>query len=213
MGGTRRSLSNRIATVVSVILLAIGAYFVFFTLSWNRKFERWLVEEPVRLRLDLSYSGTFKAPFRQTCAIAHAQSIELVPVYFEDLERVHQVSKRATIDIRVVEVGTTRDVAVLEDATGHPPREAMVRYARLRPLPNGDYTLTAVVRRARELEPMPVYMVVRNDLCGCERLPAIASQVAAGVALFFSVIAGLVAWTDPIRRVDHTGGATPSPPP
>lgn len=175
---SKRSIVAGIAVVAGVVLFGFGAKCIHRGWDWHRRFERWLVEEPVKMDMDLASPGMHSSVFEQTCAVAHAQCVVLIPKHAGDLPRLRHAISNVSVSIH--QDSASENLAV-EVPVSEPLTEQEVSLARLHPVPDGRYTFSATVAPSETIT-LPVILVMRNELCGLERLPGTVSSVVGWTA-------------------------------
>lgn len=192
-----------IGALFSIVGLALAFSFYRDAVHHRAAFEQWLVDEPMRTSIDLSSAGEVTMPFRQTCAAAHAQVIELSVEPHEDAPvPIDLVGLRMTITI-----GTPDGAEVASlDVSGEniPPAPSPLPIARFHPFATGDYVASIlVISPAPALAGHAQTLVARYELCGLELMPAAVLQVAAIGAGIVSAVIGLCILPGLIRHGVH----------
>ncbi len=143
----------------------------------------------MRTPIDLSSSGEITTPFRQTCATAHAQVIELsVEPSSDSPTPIDLVGLRMSMTIAQADGVEVASLDVSGDDLPHEPSPLPI--ARFYPFAKGDYIArVSVTSPAPALAGRAQTLVARYELCGLELMPAAVLQVAAiGVGIISAVI-------------------------
>ncbi len=178
-----------------LILLALGSTSIYFGVAawrWNSNFYRWVDAKPMQMTIDLTTPATHAAPFEQTCAIAHSQSI-YVTLNDPDITDENVGEYFAGLQGSV----TIRDLSGTEILTTPFHADGMQRWSddpllvSFHPFANGDYTAELNIEQgATMLADTQHDLYARYDLCGLELMPAYilgaisaaAGLIACGVA-------------------------------
>lgn len=199
---------------MGIAMMSVGVYCVVKGRAWHARFEQWLVDEPVRVRIDLEAGGVYAASFQQTCAIAHAQSLHVVPIHGEPLETTARLVSELSVDIRMMNAAG----ALIEVISLGPGmmwnKSSSTLVDRFHPVPDGDYTVRFIVEPMKHASPVRAAdLVIRNELCGLERLPGTVSSGLGIIALIVGCITSVAArpWRPRTTRLPLT--PAPSPPP
>lgn len=211
MNRRKRTIKEWVGVAVSCAFLTGGLFFLWSGFSWGRDWDRWVSEEPVRVRLDLSRSEAGQVPFHQTCAIAHAQCVELRAVRPEDTQKLRDNVMRANIRVHV---NKGSEFAGHVGALTDDPDSNVVQIERLQPVANGDYIFSFETTGVPELAEVPADLIVRNELCGLEKLPSLVGYVVGGALVLVSGATALAFGVFRSRRLPtaETAIAKPSPP-
>ncbi len=215
MKRSRRSIADWLGLVIPSGLIAGGVYFLWLGVSWGWKFDRWVTEEPVCVRVVLGPSVTVEAPFKQTCAIAHSQSINLRPVDPADVERLKAAREQIVLVAHVTKAGDSKEYGYAEGVQLDSRHSGYVGIELLRPAPDGAYTFRAEIAAIPGLDHLPADLVIRNELCGLEKMPSLFGYVIGVVLVFVGGVTALLASARRSKRrvAIDSSGATPSPPP
>jgi hypothetical protein len=149
-------------------------------LSWDRRFEAWAEATPMVVRL-APEGGKFEAAFVQTSSIVCKQVLRLE-------------SEGEAVDLADPRVAGMSGRYEIVDRTGRMVAGDSIRAAesrgivgRMTPVPDGEYTFRCVMSAYGGDDAKQLTLVMRNELCGLERLPGLVSKAfgvgAAGAAL------------------------------
>lgn len=181
---------------VGLLLTLFGSASLYFGIgawSWNSRFYTWLDARPMELTVDLSVPATYTVPFRQTCQMAHGQSIfiELDTTSATD-ESVRDwfAGLKGTLTIRNLqgEPVLSRDfhsqhLRLWEDSP---------RLVGFYPFATGDYLAEFNIEQgASATQGVPHQLYARYDLCGLELFPA---YMLGGLSIVTGLIACGIAW-------------------
>lgn len=155
-------------------------------------FYEWIEARPMQVSVDLSTPAVHTAPFKQTCYIAHGQSIyvayDRADLTDENI-REHFAGLRGTISIRDLdgtEVLTKPFDADSVRLWGNDP--LLVGF---HPFRNGDYTAEIKIDQgAIALNGTSHELYARNELCGLERMPAYVMGAISAVAGLIACMIG-----------------------
>lgn len=138
----------------------------------------------MKLKLDLANAGKHTTAFEQTCAVAHAQCLVLIPEHAGDLPRLQAAASSVSVSIHKdgASESLAVDLSVVESSTVQE-----VALARLHPVPDGLYTCSANIA-ASETAALPATLVMRNELCGLERLPGTISSAIGWILACAGVV-------------------------
>lgn len=174
----------------AIFVVACAATVLLAHASWQRHldFQRWVVETPMQVTVDLTTPSTYTTSFKQTCVVGHGQSIF---VSLDDSDATEEVMRERLAGLEG-EL-TIRDGTGTEIVT-EPFSEETVRFwgddpmlVSFLPFSNGDYTAEIKIQKgAIGLDGREHELYARNQLCGLEQLPVLFCGL-------FSAIAGLVA--------------------
>jgi hypothetical protein len=70
-----KTTGRKIAYGTALLLLAFGIFFCVASLKLRHDFHEWEKARPVDMKIDLSETGEFSAPFLQTCTAAHSEML------------------------------------------------------------------------------------------------------------------------------------------
>lgn len=199
--------------VVTLLLVAVTAKLWLDGARWKRDFDRWIIETPLDIPVDLSHSGEYTAAFHQTCEVAHAQQLRLTvdPPTFDPGDPA-----LATLHAEFTVVDTSGKV-ILRSPVVIQPAEPVIYEAPpgelllLREImgPNGVHQVTLTVKTGvAALAGIPQRLIIRNELCGLERLPGVLLHWIAAAAAFFAACTGVPTALSLAKT--HAGGS-PSP--
>lgn len=171
----------------SVVLIAFGIASIYFGVAswrWNSDFYKWVYAKPMQMTVDLTTPSTRSVPFKQTCAMAHGQSIYIAfdnPNANDENIGEHFAGLQGSVTIRDlsgVEILTKSFDAKDMRLWGDDPM-----LVGFHPFKNGDYTAEIHIEQgATALGATQHDLYARNELCGLELMPAYILGAISGVA-------------------------------
>ncbi len=180
-----------VASLSLVALIVASIYFGISAWKWNSDFNEWIDAKPMQLTVDLTKPAIHTAPFKQTCDMAHGQSI-YVSLDGTDMtnENIgeHFAGLKGTLTIRNVD-GTevlTKDF----HADGVRLWGEVPMLVGFHPFQNGEYNAEIRIDQgAMALRGTAHELYARNELCGLELMPA---YVLGAISAVVGVIACIV---------------------
>jgi hypothetical protein len=193
------------ALAATTALLALGAARTGRAArEHDRRFEGWLVAAPCDLPVDFSSPGAWQAPFSQTCAISHGESIRLwatggAGAAIGDFTALDGLKG----SLRIID--DKGEVIAESPLPGHPgsiaPPQGAIPLAGLVPFRKGEYQIQIeVTRGAPALAGAQQRLSAEYELCGLERLPAQISRRLSGGMWVTAALVGLTTCVVAIPR-------------
>ena len=179
----------------TVAMAAFGVASIYFGTSarrWSLDFQQWIDAKPMEMTIDLTAQSTQSAPFKQTCAMAHGQSIYVAfddPDANEENIGKHFAGLQGTVIIR--DLSGSEILAKPFEASdvrlwGDDPM-----LVGFHPFKNGDYIAEIHIEQgAASLGAKQHELYARNELCGLELMPAYVLGAVSAVAGFIACVIG-----------------------
>ena len=190
----KHSLGRTIASVIAVILILTGIYFLFESYRYRQKFYEWLNAEPINIAVDLSKPGKFSGKFHQTCYVAHGEEL-LLQVPFDQLKGVSPKTLIEPLEYHCAITDANGEVVVSSETASQIDlrdeyEDGAIPLLYFVPFKNGIYNLELEVTSGiPDLAGVPQRIIARYCLCGLELMAARVVMVCGIAAL---LVAGII---------------------
>lgn len=185
-------------TTLWVFGLAFAGWAELSARAWYADFEQWLIDQPMRVGVDLSKVGTTTTSFGQTCAVSHGEIIELLVGPFDaPADQVNLAGLVMSVSIADASGAAVSKVSIHGEDVPLGPSPIIL--TQFHPFREGAFTATiAVESPAPALAGEEQCLSARYELCGLEAMPSALAHwtamlvgFASGIGVL-SVLPGLV---------------------